>query len=283
MYLLIAADGAVWDVNGNAIRRHLGYDGGSAELAAFAVTNLGFACLTRRGQNLRLRLRADMFSPSLFEAVVTFMVRSEARRFAIEADSWGHPVHDLFDNIDDAVAHLDALRGARPHQTPRKPFLVVDLDMERMRAPRRETLLVSYAKWRRRRGVLDRAELKKATARPLDGGSVLARIPKGDLVAPLTLPSYMRLYGAEAPSNYLGKPFHEHPFADYHSLTAEGYLGVWKDRAPRLELVESIIDAKEGGLWRIRYERLLLPWRLADGEIAVSTTSYFRSERSVTL
>jgi hypothetical protein len=277
MHLLVASDGKLWDIHAVALRRHLGYFGGSTDLVRFATGNFGFAFVILSADQARLRLRSDMFTKACFEAVASLLVRINPRRIIVEIDD-EQTVSQMFDTIYDTVAYLDLLRLRGPEEVGRPVFFSEQLALERIHGARRESLLRQFRRWRRLRGELDARHLQAIKHRPIGAEQLFARITKSGQVASMTWPHYMDLYAPEDVPGIIGKPFDEHPDAGYLKSAAGGYVETRRRNAPMLELVEAALSPPNGPPRRVRYERLLLPW-LGDGEVFVSSISFLRSRR----
>jgi hypothetical protein len=278
MHLLVASDGRLWDVNAAALRRHLGYYGGSGDLVRLATGDLGYAFIVLTADRARLRLRPAMFTRACFEAVAGVLVKQNPRRVVIEIED-DQTVAQLFDTIYDTIAHLDQLRVRAPGEDERPDFFHDVLALERIRSPRREPLLKHYRSWQRARGELDAQRLQMMNDQPTAAKQLFARVTASDKVVPITWPSYMTLYAPSEVPKIIGKPFDEHVDGGYLQAAAGGYVEVKRRNQPMLELVEAALRPPNGPPRRIRYERLLLPWRGVGGEMFVSSVSFFRSQR----
>ncbi|MEI9984908.1 MAG: hypothetical protein WDN69_17920 [Aliidongia sp.] len=155
----------------------------------------------------------------------------------------------------------------------RASFLSETLSLQRLKAESWGGLLTAHRSWIRRRGVLDRASLRRLLDAPLAAPFVLARIGCDGSPIAETWPGYIDLYDkAEVPA-LIGKRFEEHPLPGFSMRTAEGFQAADRDGKPRLELMEAVVRPADGETVRLRYHRLLLPWRAEDGTHFVASLS----------
>jgi len=266
MQLLIGADGRRWHPYGRE------FVGAYGSLTAWrngldrAVRSHGQVSLHISPRRYSIRLQPEALTWGAFQQVMSVLFDDEGKPVVL--DTAGAGPAELYGKVEDAVARIDDLRAMNPAAAGpqwRASFLAEKLSLQRLKEEGWGALQAAYRRWSRRRGRLDRASLTRLLDAPLEAPMLLARIDRGGSPITLTWPDYIDLYDpAEIPS-LIGKRFEELPLSTYSRLAGEGYCAADREAAPRLELIEAVVRPASGETVRLRYDRLLLPWRAEDG------------------
>ena len=285
---LLTGHGELWDLREPEICRLLSRIAGNAgSTLSHAVAAFGFIYLRQRGDRLRIRLRPDAFPQRVFEALALELSRRHAARIAIEfapSQSGEDPAiaAELFPNLQDAIAYLDALRSLTPGEIDRPHFFSTELDLKRLPSQSRQKLRSAYTAWARARGELGKERLSQMRNNPLDAPLLLTRLGAAQTFVIETWPKYLTLVPQADIQSILGGQIEDLPYPGSYPVEASAvFREASKRQTPILDLVEAIIYYQSAPPCRVRYERLCLPWRGPHDETFVSTISSFRSKRVV--
>jgi hypothetical protein len=274
MQLLIGADGRRWLPHGRDFVGAYGSTGSWREGLDRAVRSQGQVSLHISPRRYRIRLQPQALTWGAFQQLMSVLLDDEGKPVVLEMD--GADPAELYGQVDDALARIDDLRAMNPVAVGpqwRASFLSERLSLERLKAAGWGALQAAYRRWARRRGQLDRPSLKRLLDAPLEAPLLLARIGRDGSPIAETWPGYLDLYDAADLPRVLGRRFEEHPLGNYGALAAEGYRAADRESAARLELIEAVVRPASGGTIRLRYDRLLLPWRMEDGTRYVTSLS----------
>jgi hypothetical protein len=238
-----------------------------------AVRSLGHVSLHISPRRFRVRLRPDGLSWGAYQQLISILLDDDK---PVVLDIEGVGPTELYDKVDDAIARIDDLRAMNIRATGtrwRPSFISDPLSLERLKTAPSIGLRAAHRGWVRCRGMLNRAALRRLLDAPLSAPMLLARIDGDGRPSAETWPRYIALYAESQLPAVIGRPFDEHPLHTYSALAAHGYRETARDEAPRLELIEAVVRPGEHAPIRMRYERLLLPWRAEDGTRYVSGLS----------
>ena len=266
MQLLIGADGRRWHPHGRDFVGAYGSTGAWRDGLDRAVRSQGQVSLHISPRRFSIRLRPEALTWGAFQQLISVLLDDEGKAVVIETEGAGPA--ELYGSVDDAIARIDDLRARNPAAIGphwRASFLSESLSLQRLKEEGWGVLQAAYRRWSRRRGRLDRKNLKRLLDAPLEAPVLLARIGRDGSPIAETWPRYIDLYAPEEIPEVLGQRFEDHPLGAYAGLAAKSYRAADRDAAPRLELVEAVVRPASGETLRLRYDRLLLPWRAEDG------------------
>ena len=268
MHLLIGTDGRHWLPYGRDFRGHFGFSGSWEENVDHAVRSLGQVSLLISPRRYRIRLRPEALTWGAFQQLTYMLLDDERKPVVLDFEGGGSMPTELYTDVESAIARLDDLRAMNPKAAGphwRASFISEALSLKRLDSGNWQGLRKAHRSWVRRRGQLDRASLRTLLDAPFDAPILLARVGRDGRPAAATWPSYIDLYTREQADRLLGRPFDEHPLSSYTMRSAQGYRHADRTERPHLELIEAVIQPAQSGPVRLRYERLLLPWRASDG------------------
>jgi hypothetical protein len=274
MQLLIGADGRRWLPHGRDFVGTYGSTGAWRDGLDRAVRSQGQVSLHISPRRYSIRLRPQALTWGAYQQLMSVLLDDEGKPVVLEMD--GADPAELYGQVDDAIARIDDLRAMNPAAIGprwRASFMSESLSLERLKEEGWGALPAAYRRWARRRGQLDRKSLKRLLDAPMDAPLLLARIGRDGSPIAETWPGDIDLYDTEDMPRVLGRRFEEHPLGSYAALAAEGYRAADRDAAARLELIEAVVRPASGGTIRLRYDRLLLPWRAEDGTRYVASLS----------
>lgn len=277
MQFLIGTDGRRWLPFGREFTRHVGFSGSWEENVDFAVRRHGQVSLHLSPRRYRVRLQPEALTWGAFQQLISVLLDDDAKPVVLDIEAASdHLPTEIYANVDDAIARIDDLRAMNAQTGGpqwRASFIDEPLSIQRLRPLGQPSpLKTAYRSWVRRRGQLSAPLLSRLLGSPLTAPMLLARIGKDGRPVAETWPSFLKLYTDEQVPKLLGQPLEEHPLVAFSELSARGYQAVGRDQSPRLALIEAVVPRPNGKAVRIRYERLLLPWRAADGTRFVGST-----------
>ena len=279
MRILIDPQARVWEVERAETYRQFGLGGSAEDLMCWAVARHGCVGVARGPRLWRLMVCRQNLSEIVIEMVAA-RLDHDPRRVVIEQVAESQPAVDLMLSVGDVLTRLRSLHERAGSGLVESRFESGDMALEDLKLGP-PALDAAYRHWRRRRGLLTASALRRCLDQPLGGSQLLARIgPDGEPVSE-TLPGYVKFWGQTDLSRLIQAPLVEHPDRRYGMAVAGGFRRVDRLEAPHLEIVDALVQAEGQAPHRLRYDRLLLPWRAADGSRFVSSSSYPRLIRAL--
>jgi|SRR5580658_10326237 hypothetical protein len=277
MQFLIGNDGRRWLPFGREFTGYFGFSGTWEETLDHAVRSLGQVSLHISPRRCRVRLRPEALTWGAFQQLISVLLDDERKPVVLEIVGAAASPTELYVRPDDAIARIDDLRAMnRRTGGPqwRASFIDEPLSLHRLKLDSAPGLRAAHRDWIRRRGRIDRATLRKLLDAPLSAPLLLARIGRDGRPVSETWPRHLAIYGEEQARKLIGRPFDEHPLHAYTMRATKGYRDTDRAQAPRLDLIEAVVRPEDSPTVRLRYERLLLPWRGEDGTRFVASLSH---------
>src|SRR5580658_9028801 len=249
MQFLIGNDGRRWLPFGREFTGYFGFSGTWEETLDHAVRSLGQVSLHISPRRCRVRLRPEALTWGAFQQLISVLLDDERKPVVLEIVGAAASPTELYVRPDDAIARIDDLRAMnRRTGGPqwRASFIDEPLSLHRLKLDSAPGLRAAHRDWIRRRG------------RPVSE----------------TWPRHLAIYGEEQARKLIGRPFDEHPLHAYTMRATKGYRDTDRAQAPRLDLIEAVVRPEDSPTVRLRYERLLLPWRGEDGTRFVASLSH---------
>jgi hypothetical protein len=276
MQFLIGADGQCWFPYGREFTKAFGLAGSWEENLESAVHSLGQVSLHISPRRYRIRLRPEALTWRAFQQLISVLLDDEKKPVVLDIESAEAFPTEIYAEVDDAIARIDDLRAMNTGAADRKwrsSFIGEPLALDRLKVQARAGLRTVYRSWMRRRGELDRATLRGLLDAPLSAPYLLIRFGRDGRAVTETWPGYITLYNDSQLDKVVGQPFEEQPLRTFSALAGRAFNDVARDGTPRLELIEAVARTRDAEAIRMRYERLLLPWRAQDGTRYVSGLS----------
>jgi hypothetical protein len=276
MQFLIGTDGRRWLPYGREFTGYFGFSGTWEENLDHAVRSLGQVSLHISPRRYRVRLRPEALTWGAFQQLISALLDDEGKPVVLDIEGAGICPTEIYGKVDDAIARIDDLRAMNLRSGGRQwraSFIADVLSLQRLKKEAWQGLRAAYRNWTRRHGLLDRATLRQLLDAPLSAPLLLARIEPDGAPVCETWPGYIGLYTEAQLPGLIGRRFDEHPLSAYATRAAKGYRETDRDQVPRLELIEAVVRPEESEPVRLRYERLLLPWRTQDGTRFVGSLS----------
>lgn len=192
-------------------------------------------------------------------------------------------VSESFATKAEASGRLEALCGVEMTMRPEDRWHLTALTPDSLSADEKDSLRLMHQKWRISFGTFSESVFSFAMQHGLLDRLILAgaRRPDDDLVFRYIGDDFGTFYSDEFRFNAIGTSIVQQPDRDYGEWVGAAYKAVAQSGAPRLDYIDACLPGSLRGPW-IRYERLLLPWKLPTGGLLVSISSRINSDRMLT-
>ena len=261
---LIDDQGQVWDGSSRQLRHAYDSPYSGGEFSDYAVVNLGFIATNVYGQSAQIRLRPSFTADAAYDALYRWLLNRRFDRIVLTwlESGWQN---EMLRSNQAALIRLDDLIEEAKRQRPDE-FLSRKLEGPSQRDPRAMHQL--FEQWPQLAANLDEHQLRRILE-PLIGHRYV--VVKGQREAKNLVFSE---FGGGIFANYdvwrsvaVGAPIQEQPDRVYGRWVAGAYMEALKSNAPRLDQVDAIVCWPREGRLRMRYQRLIVPIKSADGEI----------------
>lgn len=245
---------------------------GEPDATALAVRDLGFVEVSGVRDGVQVRLRPALVSGPA--ATQVFFALADMRpprvvlvRFDDERQQWRHEICGHWRN---ALERMNALVFASERQTS---YAATELDMAEVESQRDEGLVELRWQWersqRRLEGSAPDVFARLACARnsllvAAEAGATALRI--------LALGGGLQPYGPDWSASAIGKDLADQPDELYAARIVANLRRAIALDTPLFHRVEATVRRSSRTAVQVSYRRLVLPWRLADGRRAASST-----------
>lgn len=276
MTLFISPEGDFFIPGTPAFFDRIGYRNPDFDAGDYSVRNLGFIGITRNEEGaLKLRFRPDLLSGKAVDGSFRYLAKHPGTSITLEylADTW---ICETWPN-DSAVLHRIVVLCSQPKQLDKKasePFRTHALRLDKASEDHSNPLKPLFQKWRVSLSTFDDTTLpflmKFGCASKL---LIMAAANRQEPLRFQFIGEGLEFYDKKALYQFIGRPITCQPDKKYASWIAEQYNALIASGEPRLDLVEALISQANGTVRRSRYERLLLPWTSATGQVIVTCAS----------
>ena len=261
---LIDDQGQVWDGSSRQLRHAYDSPYSGGEFSDYAVVNLGFIATNVYGQSAQIRLRPSFTADAAYDALYRWLLNRRFDRIVLTWLDSGWQ-NEMLRSNQAALIRLDDLIEEAKRQRPDE-FLSRKLEGPSQRDPKAMQEL--FQQWPQLAANLDEHQLRRILE-PLLGHRYV--VVKGQREAKNLVFSE---FGGGIFANYdvwrsvaVGAPIQEQPDRVYGRWVAGAYMEALKSNAPRLDQVDAIVCWPREGRLRMRYQRLIVPIKSADGEV----------------
>lgn len=278
--ILIDDRGEQWLDNSAELAARLGYRATDFDAPAYAVRNLGFVHVRYHSEGVRVSLRAGRFSLLTLTATLYALVDRRPRRIVLAVfwdEDWSY---EMFTSLGSFAERAEDLAGGEPI-AGRPRWLAVEKALNALDEPGFARLRPIVNLWRSSRGrcsddlhqTLSASGLLHRTLllRQLPGSSRLVFEHFGSGIKVMKPCEAFAMIGCDA---------HDVPDKEYGSWVADCYSRALARRRLRLEAVSATVRTS-GPTLRVRYDRLLMPWRRTDRDLYVLSISMRRELSTV--
>ena len=259
--ILIDETGNAWPANSSALARRLGYRDARIDLATFAVRERGAIHIRSIEDGVRITLRPGGFSRTTLAGALQALNDLSPPRILLVTHTGNETHAELFTSVFAFIEHAEQL-AADP----------VEVKVPRYSVPRslRNLTTAPFAMvrpiidlWRERRGEFGEEVRRLVAAQGLLHRMILVRKSGASsrLITEHFGPGIMIMRPCESLLT-VGRDFYEHHSdRSYGAWVADAYAEALWRRNPRLESVRAVVQTAAGPTLRVRYDRLIVPWR----------------------
>jgi len=273
--------GDTWDDEPRMLAARLGYREADFDVLGYAVRNLGFIHIAVREGGVRVALRASRFSLVSLASTLFKLADLRPRRILL-AVFWGEDwSYEMFSSIGAFTERAEDLAAGEP--VVRRPaWLAAERDIASLAAPTYERLQPLVRLWREQRGALPGDLPQVLFSADLLHRSVLVRQRRK--TSRLTVEHFGAGIKMLRPCEGMlavGRDLNDLPDGAYGDWVADSYARALAGRRIRLDGVRATLKNSEATKIRVRYDRLLMPWRASGGDGFVLSVSMRRELSTV--
>lgn len=268
--LLFDDKGELWDATSRKLADELHSSLSSAELASYAVRNLGFIAANLGGGSLRLRLRPAVASHMALGALLYWMYDSEIERVLVSVLN-GEWSHELMRSREEAARRLLELTR-RDSEDRRDDFLNKPRPLQDL--PSTSPFRALLNAWAECGGVYEPQRLLPLLQNTTNGRFFLV---EAQACAPsILIRDIGKGFGNDAGywlGRTVGHRIEDQPDYAYGKWLAKVYSKVLTTRAPSLDDVDAVITWPQQPRISYRYRRLVVPFESRrDSTLLLSAT-----------
>jgi hypothetical protein len=275
---LIADDGTVWPAEAELIAPPPRADRSRRADPVAAAVGLGFIFVGFSRSGARVALRPEFVTRRGLSRLAVLIGGPGIARVAVSCDratsSWA-----LIRGAGPAIAWIDAVVNAAQQPQPRTLIGMRRLPPERCRDIASGRLLPLLQAWEQRGGLWDNSLYGHLNAAKLLENSVFVCRAAGS--ERFTYRHWgtkaSPIYGPEWARIVLGRDMLDQPDREVARWQEHKVNEAAATRTQHLDACDIVRRRTTGELVRVRYTRLVLPWRTADGEAMVAGTQVRRS------
>lgn len=276
MDIIISDLGDVWSPNGTLPRAPKLGPGALSSRQINAPRRYVHVGTERRGACLRLE--ATPITQACYERLTWILVQFQVERAVVDYRGGGRGEPELLTSIKDIVARLEEISGMALIPS----FRLERLALERLEERGRLSVLEEELRvWRRAHGQLSHRALD-AEIGAINGRRMVMRV-SGLRLQMLAVSDVSVTYRPCERMRMLGQDVELQPDTVYGESLAETFreFAFSDEKQPGLQEVEAVITKTDGRLVRVRYERLLLPWKSRGGERWITSQPLLRMRREI--
>jgi hypothetical protein len=263
------------------LRSEIGFTDPAVDAIGYAVRNMGYVRVSFGDPGtIRIALHPRNAASG---AVLSVVQRVESLDLAqvelryLGDEGW---ISERFSNGDAALRRMKALCHIETEPQPKDRWYLTSMTPAALLKEETNALRLMHQKWRISFGTFNESVFSFAMQHGLLGRLILAGVKPtdGDPVFRYIGDDFGTFYSDEFRFNAVGNSVAQQPDRDYGEWVSAAYKAVAQSGVPRFEYIDAHLPGSSRGPW-IRYERLLLPWKLPTGERLVSMLSRIQSDR----
>jgi hypothetical protein len=189
-------------------------------------------------------------------------------------------ISESFLNSTAALRRMKTLCRMEAEAPPQDRWYLTPLTPAELLKDDASALRLMHQKWRISFGTFNESVFSFALQHGLLGRLILAgtKGTDADMVFRYIGDDFRTFYSEEFRFNAIGNNVVQQPDREYGAWVGAAYKAVADTGVPRFDYIDAYLPGSSRGPW-IRYERLLLPWKLTTGERLVSISSRIKSDR----
>jgi len=259
--ILIDDHGENWPDDSPALAQRLGYREPDFDAPAYTVRNLGFIHVRQHAEGVRVSLRSGTFSLLTLAAALYLLVDRRPRRIVL-AVFWGEDwSYEMFTTLGSFAERAEDLAAGEPI-VGRPRWLAVEKKLEALELPAFEKVKPVVELWKVNHGRLSRELIQILRETDLLQRAVLVRkLPQSSRLVYEHFGGGIKMMRPCETLAMIGREAHEVPDKEYGNWVADSYGEALSRRRLRLDGVRATVGTSQSATLRVRYDRLLMPWR----------------------
>ena len=279
--MLIDDHGKAWPDNSEMLARRLGYREPDFDAPAYAVRNLGFIHVRQHEEGVRVSLRSGTFSLLSLTAALYLLLDRRPPRIVL-AVFWGEDwSYEMFTSLGAFTERTEDLAAGEP-VAGRPRWLAVEKKLDALTKPAFRTARSVVDLWKSSRGRLGQ-DLYQALQRAdlLERAVLVRKLPRSSRLVYEHFGVGIKLVRPCETFMMVGRDAHDLPDREYGGWVAETYSEALSGRRLRLDGIRATISTSQAATLRVRYDRLLMPWRRSGSDLFVLGLSMRRELSTV--
>jgi hypothetical protein len=273
--LLIDPDGETFTPTPLALQDRLGVGSSDIDLVAYAVRNLGYIELRQRDGRLAVLARPELVSPVTLAALEAAIVSAGRAVALMTAGSAAGA--EIFPSPRLLMRKLEQLCRDRSLHADWSSYVATPLRIEDLTGPEYGAIHLLTAEWKLLGRRMDQDMLGQFLRRKSSANTAVARRSADRQSIVFVHGRFVeRPWTSEWMRNAAGLDLRNHADRRYGAWAAKAYQDVLTNGRPRLERVKARLRCPDRGPREFDYDRLILPWRQADGERLATLVSVVR-------
>jgi hypothetical protein len=267
--ILIDDRGEPWLDNSPDLARRLGYREPDFDAPGYAVRNLGFIHVRIHEEGVRVSLRSGRYNLLTLAAALYALIDRRPRRIVLAVFSGEDWSYEMFTNLGSFAERAEDLAAGEPI-AGRPRWLAAEKRLEALGLPAFEKTRPLVALWSASRGRLGDDLIRALRACDLIHRAVLIRQVVG--TSRLVYEHFGSAIKAMRPCEALklvGRDIDDIVDRDYGGWIAESYASALRRRRLRLDSIRATLRTSEDSTVKVRYDRLLMPWRRSGSDLFV--------------
>jgi hypothetical protein len=275
--ILIDDAGQTWAANDPALMRRLGYADARVDFVSFAVAERGLIHVRSIEDGVRVTLRPGAFSRVALAGALQALNDLAPPRILLVVRAGRGSQAELFTSVFAFIERAEQLAADPPIEI-KVPRYSVQRGLRNLTTPPFAMVRPIVDLWKDRRGELGEEVFRSVESQGLAPRMILVRQPAGTsrLITEHFGPGIMIMRPCEA-LMIVGRDFYEH-HADrqYGAWVADAYAETLWRRHPRLESVRATVRTGAAASLKVRYDRLIMPWRSGERDVFAMALSIQR-------
>lgn len=275
--ILIDEEGRSWVANDPAVARRLGYRDVRIDVAQFAVSERGFIHIRSIEDGVRVTVQPGTFSRVALAGALQVLNDITPPRVLLVSRSGPETQAELFTSVFAFIERAEQLAAGPPIEI-KVPHYAVRRHLRNLATPPFAMVRPIIDLWKDRRGEFDEEVLQAIEAQSLMHRMILVRkAAQGSTLITEHFGSGIMIMRPCESLLIVGRDFYQHHRdRDYGTWVADAYAETLWRRHPRLESVRATVRTETAASLKVRYDRLIVPWRAGDSDLFATAVSIQR-------
>lgn len=279
--MLIDDHGEAWADDSRALALRLGYRDPDFDAPAYAVRNLGFIHVRQHGEGIRVSLRAQRYSLLTLTTALYLLLERRPRRIVLAVFEGGDWSYEMFTSLGSFAERTEDLAAGKP-VAGRPRWLAVEKQLDALALPTFQKVRPVVDLWKASRGRLGEDLYATLRASDLLERAVLVRkLPRSSRLVYEHFGVGIRAMRPCETLRVVGRDVDDITDRDYGGWVGLSYSEALGSRRLQLASVRAAVRTSEAATLRVRYDRLLMPWRKSGSDLFVLSISMRREISTV--